>query len=181
MKYITLLRNVNISGKNKISMKELKQELENISYQNVTTYRNSGNIIFNCNNKNKDVITKDIHQILKNKFNLENEIVVITKEELEDILTNSPNWWGREDKTIYDNIIFIIPPAKYNELYNNIGAPNEKLEKIQEYKDTIFWSYILKEYRKTNWWSKTAQKNVSNLITIRTANTIKKILEIANN
>ena len=46
MKYIVLLRGVNISGKNKISMRELKLELENNKYQNVSTYLNSGNIIF---------------------------------------------------------------------------------------------------------------------------------------
>ena len=46
MKYSALLRGINISGKNKISMSELKTELENDKYQNVTTYLNSGNVIF---------------------------------------------------------------------------------------------------------------------------------------
>ena len=49
MKYIALLRGVNISGKNKIAMKELKSELENYGYLNVTTFLNSGNVIFNSN------------------------------------------------------------------------------------------------------------------------------------
>lgn len=49
MKYIALLRGINISGKNKISMSELKVELENNKYQNVVTYLNSGNIIFESN------------------------------------------------------------------------------------------------------------------------------------
>ena len=38
----------------------------------------------------------------------------------------------------------------------------------------IFWSYDLKNYRKSNWWNKTASTNISDKITIRTANTIKK-------
>ena len=46
MKYIALLRGINISGKNKISMSELKLELEKNKYQNVSTYLNSGNVIF---------------------------------------------------------------------------------------------------------------------------------------
>ena len=44
MKYIVLLRGINISGKNKISMAELKSELDK-NYQNVLTYLNSGNVI----------------------------------------------------------------------------------------------------------------------------------------
>ena len=46
MKYVALLRGINISGKNKISMSELKSEFENNKYQNVITYLNSVNVIF---------------------------------------------------------------------------------------------------------------------------------------
>ena len=45
MKYVVLLRGINISGKNKISMFNLKEELELLNYNNVKTYLNSGNII----------------------------------------------------------------------------------------------------------------------------------------
>ena len=45
MKYIVLLRGINISGKNKISMEELKKYLIENEYQSVYTYLNSGNII----------------------------------------------------------------------------------------------------------------------------------------
>ena len=45
MKYIVLLRGINISGKNKISMIKLKNILEKNNYTNVITYLNSGNII----------------------------------------------------------------------------------------------------------------------------------------
>ena len=56
MKYIALLRGINISGKDKISMSELKLELEKNNYQNVSTYLNSGNVIFESDIDNKDSI-----------------------------------------------------------------------------------------------------------------------------
>ena len=180
MKYIALLRGINISGKNKISMSELKLELEKNKYQNVSTYLNSGNVIFESNINNKEDIMKDIYKIIKNKFNLEIPIFVMTSLELEDILNNNPKWWGTENKEIYDNLIFIIPPTKYEDVYNTIGEPKENLEKIQEYNNIIFWSYELKEYRKTNWWPKTASTSISDKITIRTANTMRKVLELCN-
>ncbi len=179
MKYIALLRGVNISGKNKIAMKELKSELENYGYLNVTTFLNSGNVIFNSND-NKENIANNIHLIIKNKFNLEIPIYITTSLELEDILNNNPNWWGTNNKEIYDNIIFIIPPTKYDEVYNVVGEPKENIEKIKEYNNIIFWSYDLKEYRKSNWWTKTISTSISNKITIRTANTMRKILELCN-
>ena len=178
MKYIVLLRGINISGKNKISMNELKLELENNKYQNVTTYLNSGNVIFESNIDDKAVIMKNIREIIKNKFELEIPVFIMTTFELEDILCNNPNWWGTNNKEVYHNLIFIIPPAIYEDVYNTIGEPKENIEKIKEYNNCIFWSYDLKNYRKSNWWSKTASTDIKDKITIRTANTMKKILEI---
>lgn len=178
MKYIALLRGINISGKNKISMPELKKLLEENDYQNVSTYLNSGNIIFECNINNKETIMNNIHTLIKTKFILDIPVYITTDKELEDILNNSPKWWGSNNKEIYDNLIFIIPPNKYEEVYNTIGSPKEGLEQIEEYNNCIFWSFDLKNCRKSNWWVKTASTDIKDKITIRTANTMKKILEI---
>ena len=66
---------------------------------------------------------QDIHRIIKNKFNLEIPIFILTQLELEKILSNQPKWWGTDNKDIYDNIIFIIPPFKYEDVYKVIGDP----------------------------------------------------------
>lgn len=65
MKYIVLLRWINISGKNKISMEELKKYLIENEYQSVYTYLNSGNIILESNESNKENIVKNIHNLIK--------------------------------------------------------------------------------------------------------------------
>ena len=60
--------------------------------------------------------------MLKNQFNLDIPVFVIAKKELEEILSNAPEWWGNENKDIYDNLIFIIPPphlTKYSESWEN--------------------------------------------------------------
>lgn len=176
MKYIVLLRGINISGKNKISMAELKNELSK-KYQNVLTYLNSGNVILDSD-KDKEYVMNDIYNIIKNRFNLDIPVFVITSSELEDILKSSPKWWGTNNKETYDNLIFIIPPTKYEEVYNVIGEPKADIEQIIEYNNSIFWTFDLKNYRKSTWWVKTASTSIKNKITIRTANTIKKILEL---
>lgn len=100
MKYIALLRGINISGKNKVSMSELKLELEKNEYRNVQTYLNSGNVIFETNIDNKESISKDIYNVIKSKFNIEIPIFIITQFELEDVLNNNPDWWGTDNKEI---------------------------------------------------------------------------------
>ena len=180
MKYIALLRGINISGKNKIAMSDLTKELEKNNYQNVLTYLNSGNVIFESNITDKLTIMRNIYQIIKEKFNLEIPVFVMTSSELEEILNNQPSWWGSNNKEIYDNLIFIIPPTTYEEVYHSIGNPKEHIEQIKEYNNVIFWSFDLKNYRKSNWWVKTASTEIKDQITIRTSNTMKKVLELCH-
>lgn len=51
---------------------------------------------------------------------------------------------------------------------------------IENYKNVIFWSFDLRNYRKSNWWIKTASCSIKDNITIRTANTIRKVYELAS-
>ena len=92
MKYIVLLRGINISGKNKIAMNELKKQLESNNYSDVITYLNSGNVILNSDNS-KEYIVNDIKTLIKKKFNLEIHVYVTSHLELKDILEHNPNWW----------------------------------------------------------------------------------------
>lgn len=178
IRYVALLRGVNISGKNKISMPELKNEFEKLNFFEVITYINSGNIIFSSNIEDTGIIAKNIKLMIKEKFNLDISVFIITIEELSKVLENAPDWWGNDNKEIYDNIIFIIPPTTYEEVFLEIGEAKPEYEKISNYKNVIFWSFDLKSYSKTNW-IKTANSKINNKVTIRTAKTMRKLLDFS--
>ena len=156
-------------------MAELKKGFEKLAFEEVNKYLNSGNVVFSSDEDDTKKLTNQIEVMIKEQFDLDIPVFVISKEDLEDILHNAPDWWGNDNKEIYDNLIFIMPPAKFSDVYNDIGEPNKELEKIAGYKEVIFWSFSRKDYQKTNWWSKTASANISAKLTIRTANTIRKI------
>ena len=177
MKYIILLRGVNISGKNKISMTELKKKVEGIGYNDVFTYLNSGNLIVSSDKERIEVFN-EIENLLKDKFDLNVPIVIITLDELEIMLSKKPDWWGTDDKEIYDNIIFMTEEADVKEVLDIIGEPTENIDKILPLGKAIFWSFDLKNYRKSSWWVKTASTSIKDKITIRTGNTMKKIVEL---
>ena len=46
MNFIALLRGINVGGKNKVEMGQLKNLLETAGYTKVSTYINSGNVLF---------------------------------------------------------------------------------------------------------------------------------------
>lgn len=177
-RYIALLRGVNISGRNKVPMAELRQSFEALNFVEIKTYLNSGNVIFSSEETDAAALTHRIEGMLQRQFGLEIPVFVLPQENLADILAHAPNWWGTENKAIYDNLIFILPPATFAEVYREIGAPKEGLEQIQAYQSAVFWSFSRTAYQKTNWWPKTASLPVGGKLTIRTANTLRKIVQM---
>lgn len=175
-RYVAFLRGVNVGGKNKIPMSELKAGVESLGLKEVKTYLNSGNVIFSSDEDRE--FSCQLRTMIKDRFTLDIPVFIISTEELDDVLDNAPDWWGNENKEIYDNLIFIMPPTTVAEVFNEIGGPKEEFEKVYDHKNTVFWSFIRKDYQKTNWWSKTASASVSSKLTIRTANTVRKIVKV---
>ncbi len=46
MKYVAFLRGINVGGKNKVKMETLREVFSSLGFENVKTYINSGNVIF---------------------------------------------------------------------------------------------------------------------------------------
>ena len=177
-RYVALLRGVNISGKNKVPMAELKKCFEALGGMEVKTCLNSGNVVFSCEEADAAALADRIERMMQCEFGLDIPVFVILQEELADILRHAPDWWGTENQEIYDNLIFILPPATFPDVYQEIGAPKEGLEQIQAYQSAVFWSFSRKDYQKTNWWPRTARADIGSKLTIRTANTVRKIVSI---
>ena len=64
MVYVALLRGVNVGGKNKMEMARLKATFEAAGMKDVTTYINSGNVIFSDNRRKPTTITKKIAAVV---------------------------------------------------------------------------------------------------------------------
>ena len=175
--YIAFLRGINISGKNKISMPELKKEFENLGYTNVSTYLNSGNVTFSSECERISDIRHYLELMIENRFGYSIPVYIIGKDDLNEILHNAPEWWGTDEKEKYDNLIFILTDDTPEEMKNMIGPVSDGLEMVQVYKSVIFWTFDRKSYQKCNWWKNTATAGIAEKLTIRTANTLRKILK----
>ncbi|MGN0706875.1 MAG: DUF1697 domain-containing protein [Faecalibacterium sp.] len=171
-KYVAFLRGINISGKNKLAMPELKSELEAAGFREVSTYLNSGNVVFTSETAQPRPM---IEAIVLQKFKLEIPVYLIEMEELRDILAHAPEWWDSGSKDKYDNLIFILSADPAEELSAAIGNPSEGIERVGIYRQAIFWTFERNAYQKCHWWKKTAEKGIAEKLTIRTANTVKKV------
>lgn len=87
--YIALLRGINVGGKNKIKMADLKQMLVEIGFKNVETYIQSGNIIFDSE-QNKATIGNKIERGILDSLGLNIGVVIREAEELEQLIQECP-------------------------------------------------------------------------------------------
>jgi uncharacterized protein (DUF1697 family) len=179
-RYIALLRGINISGKNKVPMTVLKDGCRELGYSDIKTYLNSGNVIFTAAEENmkEDRIAEMIQAMIERRTGLDIPVFVIGQDELENLLSLAPDWWGTEQEAIYDNLIFLLYPYTAEVLAEKIGAPSDNLEQIQIVNNAVFWSFDRKNYAKANWWKKTASAGIGEMITVRTANTLRKIVRM---
>ncbi len=174
-RYIALLRGVNISGKNRLPMPELKARLEASGYKDVLTHLNSGNAVFSTDELPDAVLSDSISEMIRQSFGLDIPVFVILQEKLTELLKGAPAWWGTSDKAIYDNLIFVLPPFTAELAAEKIGAPTAGLERILIHKNAVFWSFDRQKYAQANWWKKTASAGIGEMLTIRTANTLRKL------
>jgi len=177
MKYIALLRGINVGGKNKVSMPDLKNCFEEAGFQNPRTYINSGNVIFESEQQSTVDLANYCQKIVERKFNLPIGVAVIDVHTLKESLDHVPDWWGK-DPNFKHNAIFVIQPATAEEIVAEVGNIKPEYEKLFVYKDIIFWSAFLKAFSRTRW-SRIVGTNAYQSITIRNANTTKKLLELA--
>jgi uncharacterized protein (DUF1697 family) len=89
--YISILRGINVSGQKKILMADLKALYEKLEFENVTTYIQSGNVIFNTPKHISDTdIAQRIEQAIFKKYSFKVPVIVRTSEEMESVVAANP-------------------------------------------------------------------------------------------
>ncbi|GHU55340.1 hypothetical protein FACS1894132_11310 [Clostridia bacterium] len=176
-KYIALLRGINVGGNNKISMPILKTVFEEAGFTNVSTYINSGNIFFNSILDEKT--TQSLcEQKIANKFGLNISVSIITASELSNAIANAPDWWNNSVDSKH-NAIFVISPATAENICTEVGEVKAEYEKVAYYGKVIFWTAPISTFNKTRWSKITKHRATYEMITIRNAKTVMKLLELA--
>lgn len=174
--YIALLRGVNVGGKNKLSMALLKAAFEEAGLTNVLTYINSGNILF-TSDEPETTLGEKCSRIIEQQFQLAVPVLALPAAELAAALQHAPSWWGSDPEAKH-NAIFVIPPFTTGQILEQVGTLKPEYEQVACHGPVIFWSAPLKTFSRTRF-SKVAGTAAYPGITIRNANTTKKLLELA--
>ena len=87
--YIAFLRGINVGGQKIITMERLRQIFVSLGFTNVSSYIQSGNILFNSPETNRLILTQTIEQTLSNTFGFYISTIIRTEDEIKAILNDS--------------------------------------------------------------------------------------------
>ncbi|WP_396166273.1 DUF1697 domain-containing protein [Flavobacterium sp.] len=178
IKYLALLRGINVSGHNMIKMDALKKMLENMGFKNVETYIQSGNVFLDSEEENAASVGFKIKQEISKVFGYDVPVIMVSKTDLELCFKNNPYLKEKECdfKKLY--VAFIskeLSPLAINDLKISNFKPDEA---------AIDGSRIYIKYAigagKTNLDQKYIEKKLNVVSTIRNWNTVTKLLEMYN-
>jgi uncharacterized protein (DUF1697 family) len=122
--YLALLRGINVSGQKKIPMAELRELLSKSRFENVQTYIQSGNVVFQSSEKNKTILVHAIQQAIENHFGFDVPVLVKTSQEIRHILDNCP-FSEKEKMTSYFTLLHNQPQQSFIETTSKESYQNE--------------------------------------------------------
>ncbi len=169
MKYIALLRGINVGGHRKVEMKRLKSLLESIGYSNVSTYLNSGNALFETQDNQKQ-IQEDVSKALLEEFGFEITTLIKSEDEIKKIASVIPVEWqnNKEQKT---DVAFLFPEVDSEETMDEINVKREYVDLIYV-EGAIIWHIMKKDYNKSQL-NKLVGQKLYQQMTVRNVNTAR--------
>ena len=173
--FVALLRAVNVGGNNMISMKALKASFENIGFDEVSTYINSGNIIFKTNETDARKLERKIEQMLVKDFQLDSKVVVRSAAEMEKLVTSLPSNWNGDSRLRY-YVVFLRHTIDSEKILEELPA-NADVEEIVYRPGTLLWSALISELGRSKI-QKLSNQKIYKEMTIRNLNTTKKLHEL---
>ena len=173
--YISLLRGINVSGKKKIKMAELKEHYESLGFEEVQTYIQSGNVVFKSNESDFDNLAHSIHEKIKEVYDFEVPISIRKATDIEKIIKTNPFLEKAEDtKMLYIGFMSAIPNAESVAKTKEITFKDDKFEVIG---NTLFL-YLPSGAGKTKFTNNFFEKKFKVSITTRNWRTTLKLGEM---
>jgi len=175
--YLVLLRGINVGGKNKVSMAELKKCLEELRYTDIVTYINSGNV-FLRSDKAAGEIKAQIEAVLPQAFKLDSaliKVLVLSGKQLQAVIDKKPKGFGDQPEKYYSDAIFLmdIDTAQAMPIFN----PREGVDTVWPGEGVIY-SQRLSALRTKSRLSAAMASPLYKSMTIRSWSTTTKLLDM---
>jgi uncharacterized protein (DUF1697 family) len=176
LKYLALLRGINVGGNNLINMADLRQCLEDTGFNKVSTYIQSGNVLFESSARDPARVAGKMERALSARFGYTALVVLLSEEELEAVIEGAPEHFGTDPESYRYDVIFLRSPFQAPEVLPTVKLKPGVDEAFANQHAIYCWRLI----------SKASQSSLPKLIahpayksmTIRNWNTTSKLHQL---
>jgi uncharacterized protein (DUF1697 family) len=138
VKYVALLRGINVGGKTLIKMADLKTCIEELGLDDVSTYIASGNLLFESRERDAAKLERKIERAIEKRFELPMKVVVLNRAAYARIVKAIPKSWAG-DKTLRANVAFVRRGTNAKEVVREL-QPDAAVEEVKAIDGAILWA-----------------------------------------
>ena len=172
MKYIALLRGINVGGNNRVPMAELKNCFENAALQNVKTYINSGNVLFESDEEDIKKLQTTIEAAIQESFGFPVSVLVISDATLQSVIKHAPSGFGQKPDLYHSDVAFLLSGDAWT--YAPAIETNPEVDTVWAGNGVIYYQRLSSKRAKSKMSKMIAQPFYKQL-TIRNWNTVTKL------
>lgn len=172
MTYVALLRGINVGGKNKVAMLQLKACFEAHGFSNVATYINTGNVIFTSDQTDQSQLVQTIEHAIEKQFGFAVRVVVRDESNIELVVGKIPKAWvnDAEQKT---DVMFMWPEVDSQDVLRQVVIKTD-VDTVRYVAGAILWN-IERMNASRSGMQKFIGTKLYKHVTIRNANTVRKL------
>ncbi|MEZ5009308.1 MAG: DUF1697 domain-containing protein [Chitinophagales bacterium] len=177
VKYISILRGINVGGKRKILMEDLRAMYKALGFSDVITYIQSGNVIFNTSTTNLKELEEKIKDSIAKKFGFDVPVIIRSIEEMQQVVSENPfsNEADFEPKKLY--VTFLSEPI--DRVYENNILPQEYLPDRFKIMGQHIYVYYAEKISSSKLIQSLFEKQYKVTATTRNWNSVNKLVELA--
>jgi uncharacterized protein (DUF1697 family) len=179
-KFIAFLRGINVGGKKKVPMTDLKICLEKAGFTDVRTLLNTGNVVFDPpagGSIDSQTLVENIEKTLETRFGFHIDTIVKTVNEIENLVKQDPfkDVLVTKDTRLY---VTFVKGDINSDLKTPYLSPNKNFQIISLNKSVVFSVLTVTRKTGTTDGMETLEKEYGKQITTRNWNTVVRIARI---
>jgi uncharacterized protein (DUF1697 family) len=177
--YISILRGINVSGQKKILMADLKTLYENLGFKNITTYIQSGNVIFEADKKTTHQLEQAISKAIENQYKFDVPVIVRTASDLRKLLTTNPFLKAKDINVDKLHVTFLSDPPSTDDL-NVLNTFDYSPDRFKVIDQEVFL-HCPESYGETKLSNKFFENKLKVKATTRNWKTVNALVELSLN
>ena len=175
MKYVALLRGINVGGKNMIKMETLRATLGALGFENVKSYINSGNLVFETAAAYQEVLEQTISEAIRKEFGFDISVMVRSIDDIRSLVDDNP-FEGRFENDKDLHVFFLREPLSDEQI--SLLLTNESENELFSVRDSHIFNLLRISILDSVMGKGFIDKKLKIPVTARNWRTVKKLAEM---